>query len=408
MVGLSVLVACNDRLPTLSGEGPFPVGSIATTIELLLTPDEFLDSAHAYGGATGVAEFQSLLAAERYGGELTAHILAKLGTFPDTIDVEGERDGDFIYLNSEVVATVPDTLRAFPATVTLELWTVTQEWDPATATWENAENDSEGVVPWTEPGGTRGELISVATWSRAAAGASGDSLSWAIPSTVVTQLAEEELPGLMVRLAGDDSRIRISPLSLRARIQPSAADTVIERTIQAGEHTFVFTPTPPQPENLLRVGGITSDRTVLRLRLPEELPACPPPQACGMLPADEVSLNRVEVLLDPLPVTAGFDPESTLLLTVRRVLEPDLGERAPLGTPISQDTVSASRFRPGPNQPVRLILTGGVLDALRNDETELAIAIVEEPEAFSFGYAWFDRDPRLRILYTLPDVPQLP
>jgi hypothetical protein len=407
---------CENSLPTLSGEGPFPVGSVATTIEYFIESDDLLLGSNTYTGPTGVEDFVGLLVANEFDGGLTAHPLVTFGTFPDTIQVESESDGDFLYLGGEVLGVVSDTLSASDAELTLQLWSVAQPWDTTAVSWENAVDRPGETVPWVEPGGTRGDLLGTVTWSRTDADADADSLVWSIPPSVVDQLAEDELQGLMVTVANDDSRLVISNLVLRTEIQPSVdPDTVVTRTVGAGPQTFVFTPEPPQPAEALRVGGITSDRMILQLAVPQELPGCSPPQSCATLSADEVTLDRVELIIDPIPVGSGFRPVQPTVVIAREVIDPELGERAPLGAPIFLrppstvfDTISAPRFTPAGDQPIRLRVTSAYLQSIQSGESTLAVALLVEPEASSFAYMWFERKARLRLLYTLPQTPQLP
>jgi hypothetical protein len=407
---LSALAGCTDRLPTLTGEGPFPIGGVATTIEYFIDSDDLLLDADVYVGPTGVEDISGLLIANDFDGGLTSHALVTFSTFPDTIEVVGESDGDFTYLAGEVLGTIPDTLSASDPVLNLQLWTVSQPWDTAAVSWENAVNRPGEIVPWTTPGGTRGQLLGSTTWTRSAATAGADSLVWDISPSVINRLAADELQGLMVTLAEADSRVVISNLVLRTEIQPSVdPDTTVTRTIGVGPQTFVFTPDPPRPADVLRVGGVTSDRSILELALPEELPGCAPPGVCAPIRADEVTLDRVELLLDPVPVQVGYRPVQPLPITVREVLDPDLGERAPLGSVITGDTVTAARFTEAGDRPVRFRFTNTFLQALESQEDPvLSVALLVEPEAASFAYAWFEPVARLRILYTLPQTPQLP
>ncbi|MQA91492.1 MAG: hypothetical protein GEU90_14915 [Gemmatimonas sp.] len=402
-----MIVGCNDRLPTLTGEGPFPVGGTATTIEHFIDSDSLLLAANVYDGPTSVDDFPGLLIANNFDGALNSHGLVKLGSFPDTVDVNGESDGDFTYLESEIVAFIPDTLSASAPALTLELWTVTQPWDTAAVSWENAVDQPGETVPWTEAGGTRGELIATAGWSLDDEEAA-DTLRWAVPGALVQSLADDGFPGLMVTLQDEDTQVQISTLRLQASISPSVdPDTTVISTISGGPQTFVFTPEPPRPPDVLRVGGVTSDRSIFRLAVPNELPGCPPPETCAPIPADSVILDRVQLIVDPVPVDSGFGPVQGLPVIVRRVLEPELGSLAPLAQEITRGIIPAARFTPAGVEPVRFALTNALTQAILNDDTELAVALLA-PTASSFAFGWFAPTARLRILYTLPQTPQLP
>jgi hypothetical protein len=161
---------------------------------------------------------------------------------------------------------------------------------------------------------------------------------------------------------------------------------------------------------VLRVGGITSDRSYLRLALPEILPTCPdlPVGSCpGIAPA-AVTLNRVELILDPLPVTQGFRPLGSFNLSVRRVLEPELGERAILGPLISRDSLPIGGFTSAGGAAVVLNVTAAVANAIATGSPDVNLMLLVEPEVSGFGYAWFAQNPRLRFVYTMHQRPQLP
>ena len=105
------------------------------------------------------------------------------------------------------------------------------------------------------PGGTRGQRIGMARWDREEP---SDSIKRDLPADIVTRLASAEIPGLMVTLLQTNARAQISPLSIRASIRPSVrTDTTVVRVVTPGPHDFIYTPDPPQPADLLRVGGVT-------------------------------------------------------------------------------------------------------------------------------------------------------
>jgi hypothetical protein len=238
-----------------------------------------------------------------------------------------------------------------------------------------------------------------------------DSLKWVLPAAVVTGLADGSLPGLMVTMGSANARAEISSLALDARVRPESQDTIVSQIVQSLAQTFIYDPPPAEPDSVLRVGGIRGDRALIRLTLENLLPACnggSPVPCTDMRPGREVTLNRVDLLLDPLPVANGFRPLVPLQVTVRRLLEPDLGVRAPLGPVIAADTISIARFGIPTTAPVTFFLTSAVGQAFQAGDTELALALVIEPEGLTPSYAWFSRNPRLRLVYTLPQRPQLP
>lgn len=412
LVGGVIASGCTDRIPTLTDIDQIVGGAPPLTLEQSLATGDFLQSTIVITGNATSSPSTGLIVARDFDEVFNAHLLARFNSFPDTITVNGERDGAFLYLNSEVVAAIPDSLEISAPRVDFYLWTVAQPWEPGEVSWENAAEEAGQSVPWVEPGGTRGEIIGVASWERGATGAAADSLKWALPASVLTRLAEGEIPGLMVTLEDQSARAVLSRLTIRASINPSVApDTTVTQTISTGPQTFIFTPAPPAPVDVLSAGGIRADRTLLSLAFPDSLPGCAEEEgaACPRVASAEVVLNRVELILDPVPVAEGFGPVAPIPLTLRRVLQPELGELAPLGEPIVfQMRVPAERFAPGATTPVRIPITQAVANTFDMKRNELTVALLVEPQSSTFAFAWFERNPRLRFIYTLPQVPALP
>jgi hypothetical protein len=408
---LGLASGCTDRMPTFTGGDQFPGGLLPTTLQFILQPAEYLRQAVTIGGTTGVGDVRFLLVARDFDGGLDAHMLAEFTNFPDTIVVEGHLDDEFTYLGGRVRGTVVDTAQASAPNLTFYLWTITEPWD-TTATWEHATDGPGGRISWTTPGGSRGDLLGIWHWVRGDT-LVADSLSWPVPGPVVEQLASGELHGLMVTLEDQAARAHLGPLSLEVEILPPfLPDTTVWRTVPVEAQTFVYSPQPPTPAGVLRVGGITSDRSLVRVGLPQALPSCldPAGTGCSIAPG-EVTLNRVDLIFDPVPVTHGFRPTAPMLVYVRQLLEPELGERAPLGYPVSLNEIPPARFIPGAGEPVVFTgpaLTQVVLESITRGDPEIGFALQVEPEASTFGYAWFAMNPRLRFIYTLPQRPRLP
>ncbi|MEX0912735.1 MAG: hypothetical protein WD737_00665 [Gemmatimonadota bacterium] len=400
---------CTDRIPTFSGADPFPGGGTPATLEQVFETSAFLIDADVYAGRTTILDARFHLLANQFDSALSSNLLATLVGFPDTIHVGTEPDSDFTYLESQLVGIISDTLTASEPDLAFQLWEVAEPWDTAAVSWENRIDSPGQSASWAQPGGTRGALIDVARWSAADTAAAADSLVWQIPPEVMERLAAGEIPGLLVTLQDAGTRVNISRLGLRARIRPSDhPDVVATRPISRGSQRVVYTPDIPEANDVLRVGGIRSDRSILRITLPETLPGCADASNCAPLRGETASLNRVELLLDPLPVPAGYRPFLPIEVTMRSLLEPELGSRSPLGGGIFRDSIAPERFGPSSQEPVSFFITGPVIQAYADEEDELAVALLVEPEASTFGFAWFDRTPRLRFVYTVRQTPQLP
>ncbi len=408
---LGAVSACTDRLPTLSDPDRFPGGAVPTTLEAVFPTGEFVTDVQVYPGITGVDDLVNHTVATEFDGTLNANLLAEFANFPDTLTVGSNRYTEFTYLDGQLLSVIPGSIAASHDNVTLSLWEIAQPWDPETTSWENASEEGGAATPWLAAGGTRGEFLGNANWVRPDTAAAVDTLMWELSAATVRRVVAQEARGLMITVETEGARMELPGLLLRANIHPSVeADTVVVRDFAPSEQTFVFTPAPPAPEDVMSVGGLRSDRTTLHIALDQMLPGCAAGAACESLALDEVSLNRVELLLDPLPVARGFRPVAPVRMRVRRVLEPELGPLAPLGSHVDAGGVAIEDavFAPGGAEPVAIPLNSAVAAVLEGESREIALALLVEPEASNFGFSWFDLNPRLRFVYTLPQTPSLP
>lgn len=394
--------ACEDELPTAGGDEQFAV--LPTTIEVLLPASEFLLGDTVYRGFADPSVAPYLLVANAFDASLQAHALARITGFPDTITFNAQPDTAFRYVSGRVTTVIDDDASTPGVPVVLRLYLLDQPWDSASVSWERAS----ATTPWRVPGGTPGRLLSEITWSPADTSAAADSVRWQIDSLAVRSLARDDSPGLLVTSGSPGTRVQFTGLTLQATIRPSArADTTVTQTVFGGHQTFVFTPAPPTRPGILSVGGATGERSVLRLNLARSVPTCPPGSgSCPTVPLRQVTLNRATLLLDPVAVPGGFRPLGTAPVSIRRLLEPELGRRAPLGEVLAGDTVPAASFLT-PSGPVAFDVTSTV-NAYSRDAAGVTIALLGAPEGGSFGYAWFTDAPRLRLVYTLPLTPSLP
>ncbi len=408
---LAVIASCDDELPTFTGGGRFPQDVIPPTLEHVLQTGEFLIAAETYDGPTSVNDAGYLMVAQDFEGGLTAHVLAKFNQFPDTIDVDGFINENFEYAGGEVRGIIPDTLAVSPDFVTFDLYAVAEPWDSLNVSWENRINRPGEEVPWSVPGGPKTTLISTTSWTRSASTPAADSIIFIVPAAQMELLARGGMHGLLVSAREPNSSAIISRLMIRATLIPEApADTTVVREFTSAFQSFIYTPSEPPQTDALRVGGVTSDRSLLRIGIETLLPTCagPPGPTCEEVPLRDVSLNRVELILDPVPVAGGFRPVGLLRMAAWLVAEPHLGEVAPLASLVDFLEIPGDRFLASNDTPVIINITGAVARALANGESEVGIALLTDPEASSFGYAWYDRNPRLRYLYTVPPTVELP
>lgn len=408
----TVVTACSDDIPTASGEDAFPPQGRASTFDVLLSADSLTVEVGRFSDYTGPGDAAYLIVADDFGGVLDAHALVRFTDAPQSVQFSSGGttfiDTAFVYAPGNLIARVDTSASAAAGTV-LQLWAVGQEWSPANTTWERATDSTL----WQEPGGTRAELLSEASATPSA----GDSVLLPLDSAQVARIADPDFPGLLLTARGAPGRVRLTLAGLATALRPaSRTDTTIAQTLMQGPRTFIFTPEPPRSVGAWEAGGIRSARTLFRLRIPDRISACgdPPPTSCGTVALEDVTVNSASLLFTPVPVPGGFGPLGTTTLSLRSVFEPGLGRAAPLGPLVTDQRFvgAATVFAQGrlaPGDTVVAIPIGQYLQSVaRADSTAVTLALLGEPEAASFGVAWFQPAARLRIVYTLPSRTPLP
>jgi hypothetical protein len=411
LLSLAGVAACENQLPTLTGDGAFPADRIPVTLELTLPMEQVLVSQAVYDGFDTRLEY--LLVANGFDGALHAHSLARFAGYPDSVRymVGGapRTEADFAYTGGRVIAVV-DTLSSLRQPTRLEVHAITQFWDTLAVSWQNAVNRPGATVPWSTPGGTVGPAIGGADW--AGAGGQSDTLALQLDSLTVRRLARGELHGVQIRAATPGARVELSRLQLEVSIRPAGRpDTTVTHLVLGGRQTFVLTPDPPEPAGILRIGGLTGARAALQLNADVQVPTCAPPQtgpACPMVSLREVTLDRAALVLRPAPVAGGHRPLTATVVQARRLLEPELGRRAPVGPLLTTQNVPADRFAGGADNDVTIDLTAPLMGALATTPRRLSIVLVSPIGANDFGTLWFQPSPTFRLIYTVTRPPQLP
>jgi hypothetical protein len=423
LLGLLALLpaaACKDQTPTLTGDPFFPGGARAVTLESILPASQFLTPVGSFSGYQSARSFGQQIVANQYGGALSAHPLQRY-VVPEGIDfsVNGVsiNDKNFTLTAAQLVVVV-DTLGSRVAATTLQAYPIAQSYDWSTATWTLAVDSGAVHTPWTQPGGTKGPLLSSGTWNPHVA---GDTVLLAVDTARLRVLRVDSVP-LLLATAEAGSRVQLSSTLLRLTVKPSNAgrDTTLTVDVTPTRNTFIFTPDPPSAGGTFQAGGILADRTLFKVDLDQQLPGCAPAdQPCATVSLRDVRLNRVSLLLRPLPVPLGFDPLRPIPLELWRVQDPELGRNAPLVPSRLQPFLSALDsvrvFHAPADTVVELPITlQTVLQTqTAGDSLQLAFALLGEVTGSgaslrTFGLGRYESTPRLRIVYTLPTRPSLP
>ena len=410
---LAALAGCENDLPTVTGDEGFPSELVPATYQFVVPAEEFLVTDTVFEGFS--TNLNYLLVANRFDGALSANALARFTNLPDSVTyvVGGTPRTEPIrtYGRSRISAAVDSASSTSNQQVALELRAITQDWDTTAVSWENAVNRPENRVAWTTPGGTTAPEPLAATVYVPADTATNDSVHFSVDSITVGRLARGELYGVLVRGLSSGTRAELGPFVLDLAMRPTGRDTVITERLTSSKQTFVLTPSPPAGTEALRVGGLVGARSVVRIDLDRMVNTCGPTRVgtdCRDVPLTQVTLDAVSLLLDPLPVPSGFRPLVNTPLTVRRILEPELGRRAPLGEVVSTQSIEPALFAAGGQRPIAIALFGPVAQAIVAGTDTLDLALTANIGGNDFGTAWFSRNPRLRFIYTVPQRPRLP
>ena len=417
LLALLPAAACKDRNPTLTGDPFFPGGSRPVTLEAIIPASQYLQALGNFTGYEQPRTFSAQVVANQFGGALSAHPLQRY-IVPKTIDysVSGNSLSDSLYvIQSARLVVVVDTLGSAVAPTTLQAYPIAQAYDWTSATWTLAVDTGSVHTPWTQPGGTKGPLLSSATWTPHAA---GDTVLLPVDTARLRTLRVDSVP-LLLATAEPNTRLQLGTTLLRLTVKPSNAgkDTTFNVDVTPTRNTFIFTPQPPDAAGFFQAGGILADRTLFSVNLDQPLPGCAPAeQPCAPVRMKDVRLNRVALVLKPVPVPLGFAALRDLPLELWLVKEPELGRRAPLVP--SQVTLgpaldSLHVFQSPADTVVELPITKQTALQVLSDSLQLNFALIGELSGGSttsrtFGLGRYEPTPRLRVVYTLPSRPTLP
>src|SRR4051794_14933390 len=245
LLGLLALLpaaACKDQTPTLSGDPFFPGGSRAVTLESILPASQFLTTVGSFSGYEAASSFSALVVANQYAGALSAHPLQRY-IVPKTVDfsVNGVSTTDSLYtITSARLVVVVDSLGSRVTPTTLQLFPIAQPYDWRRATWTLAIDSGAVHTPWTEPGGTKGPLLSSGAWTPHAA---GDTVLLPVDTARLPKGRPDSL-SVLLATAEAGTRVQLSTMVLRLSVKPSNAgrDTTLTVDVTPTHNTFVFTP----------------------------------------------------------------------------------------------------------------------------------------------------------------------
>jgi hypothetical protein len=415
LFSLFIAGACTDESPSDVGDDLLPSGDVRT-FEVILEPETWLAYDTTFSGYTTAFDAPFRTVANKFGGVVDSNLLLRMAQPPNIINVRNavgtvvpdsapQYFAGLLVLRFDTVRSESDVGTRFRAVRT------TEEWD-FSANWTLRIDTGSVELPWATPGATGGPQVDTATW------AAGDSLVLRVDSQTIAQWRDTTNTGRGVVIVSETngSRVRVASAVFRLSIRPTIRpDTVVILDIAAARSHFIFNPSPPPAGDQLRVGGVTSWRTILGL-----IPAlrnltfpCPGVANCQVR-LDRAHINLAELLLQPASAPPGFIPEDSTVAQVRTLLVA-AGvplQRSPIGFCSPQRAFCASPIlkpsffaQSADTARVAINITDYVLPLVSADVTDanrpastLTLSAAGEPP--TFGFAAFAPGPRLRLLLT--------
>ncbi len=409
-LSLAALSACATDAPTEVGDVLLPSGDVVT-FEVILPAAEFLQYDTSFSGylKTYAAGYQII--AHKREGVVEAVQLARFTLPPKSISVvnNGTTVTDSLprYFSGTLVLKLDTTLIAGTRPARLRLLHTAEAWHTS-ATWAS-RLDTAGVrQPWATPGGTRGAPIDTATW------AGGDSITFHVDSASLAVWADttRAARGAMIVAETDGAFLKVISTVVHVSAHSSVrADTVVNVDLAPTDNTFILDPMPAPQFSGVRVGGVPSWRSILRLRddLQGRLfPCANGPPGCTVS-LDSVHISAAHLLLKPTRPPLGFLPEDSMYLEVRTLSPSPLLplERTAIGSHVGfSDQIAPVGFSDPADTTTVLINVTPFLRHLTDAKVAAAdrqvaiLTLLQLPEAATFGVAAFDGSPRLRIVLT--------
>ena len=407
--------ACTDEEPTDVGDNLVSTGDVRT-FEVILNPADYILYDTTFTGYSRAQDANFGIVANKFGGVLDANLLVRMAQPLSIISVRNSAgnavpDSNPQYFSGRMVLRI-DTLRTdSDAPVRFAAYRIAEPWEFNT-TWTLRIDTGAVELPWATPGGTRGAQVDTSGWT------AGDSLVFDLDSATIAEWRDTTnlARGALVVAETNGARVRVNSASFRLQARSTIRpDTILDIDVAASTTIFIYNPEAPPSTGQLRVGGITSWRSIIGLD-PELRNMTFPCQGVANCEVrlDRAHINLAELLLQPAAVPAGFIPEDSMVAQVRTLLVATGVplQRSPLGfcaptvvdcrTPVLKPAFFA---QPPATEPVRVNITSYVVPLVAEDIDESTrpsstLTLLSLIEPFTFGFTAFQPGPRLRLILT--------
>jgi hypothetical protein len=420
------LHACGRESPTDVGGALLPADALRT-IEVILDPSAYYDIDTTFTGFDETRDANFLVIAHEFGGVFESNTLARFEV-PTTIGAADSTgtvvtDSMATLMGGRIVIALDTARSDVTLPVSIALYRIDEEWDPASADWTNRVDTGGDTLPWAQPGGRGGAFIDSVVWSTANVDTAGnpvDSLVIDVDSQTIALWTESgRAKGGLLAMEKSGQRVRAADVLLRVDARPSVKpDTVVTITVRAATPIFLYDPPAQRQGGELLVGGIPEWRTYLRWRPGIDTLSIPCPQVgpnCVIRLA-EANINYAALILRIAEPPPGFLPQDSTRMITSPVLASPLSplERSPLASNVGVgiEFLSPSRFQnPQGDEtevPVTPFLRRLLADTTSDGEPVSPwMAILPLVTGFDVGLAAFEPTPRLRLILTVARELQL-
>ncbi len=433
MVCAGAASGCAEKIATAPDLGFLQIE--ARTVEVLVPYEDFVDEVQVIGGYGSADDLPFAVLARDFGG-LNARPLLHLEDFPTEARVPGTdgvtvTDTDLSFVGGWVLIQFDTLIGSALVPSGIEVFDVRENWHAPTVNWDLAVDSAGDQRPWTQPGGGSTSLVGAGIFDAFVGRLEDDdadivdTVSIAIDSATVAALGDPAsgVKGLLLSVVAPGAFLHVLNVGLMLTTVPSTRpDTILQLPVLMDDLVFMVDPVPTAPVGWLRVGGAPSWRTIITMSIPRGIDGTA--ELCGMpgcqIDLTEVDMNLAELVLTTRQTESAFQPQGTTTIDVRRVLNPELLPKSPLGetlVPIVEN-LQPELFSTEAGTPVLLAVTD-LVKAILADAAEtgtvapatVALFTVIEPR--NIGFASFEGPasvgaPALRLVYTIANDVGLP
>jgi hypothetical protein len=420
LLGLAALsvVACEEQTPTSLDESLLPQEPI--TLELRIPWEDFASNLEVIGGFGAPAELGTGVLAKSFAGTLDARTLLRFTEYPTEASVRDttgttRTDDSLTFIGGRLVAFLDTIASTNEEPVLLGLGAIQHEWDVSTVTWTDAVDTINDQRPWPEAGAGPVAPLGTAEWDPA----TGDSVWFELDSAQVALWADisDDSGGARIELLTEGERIQIARTVLRLNTRPSLnPDSTFFLTVLRQDISFVYNPFLEPPPDGIRVGGAPAWRTVLDVRMPEQLDGpqalCERVECPVTLHASE--LNYTALVFRTRRTEEAFQPTDSVGIDARPVFSRGTLPKAPLGSSmlgIEGRLIGPEFFSEQTEQDIEIPITDFAQDLISGEddaglEPPRTLALLSLHEPVSIAFASFhgpggENAPFLKLIVTI-------